>query len=128
MREESRNWWAQALADLKAGESNLESAQYFVCAFLSQQAAEKALKAVYIERLRQAAPKSHNLVRLGQELSLPSDLVSALRHLNPAYTTSRYPDAANGLPVEAFDRGMAEALLRDATEVVDWARRELGQP
>lgn len=128
MREESRNWWLQALSDLEVAKSNNSAGHYYACAFFSHQAAEKALKAVYIERLRLAAPKSHNLVGLARELALPAALVHALRELNPSYTTSRYPDAANGLPFEAFDREIAAGLVQVAAGVLEWARRELGQP
>ncbi|TET40056.1 MAG: HEPN domain-containing protein [Dehalococcoidia bacterium] len=126
MRGETRNWWTQALADLEAARAILLIGQYYVCAFLCHQAAEKALKAVIIEKLRELPPKNHNLLRLGERLSLTEGLQAALRRLNPAYTNARYPDAANGVPAEAFDEGMAKDHIAYSERVVEWARKQLG--
>ena len=127
MRQETRNWWTQALADLRAAEVNLSVSQYYVCVFLCHQAAEKALKAVIIETLRELPPKEHNLLRLGDKLSLTEGLQAALRRLNPAYTSARYPDAANGVPAEAFDQQMAQEHIAYGEKVVEWAKKQLGQ-
>lgn len=126
MRGETRNWWTQALADLEAAKVNLSASQYYVCAFLCHQAAEKALKAVIIEKLRELPPKNHNLLRLGERLSLTEGLQAALRRLNPAYTNALYPDAANGVPAEAFDEEMAQDHIAYSERVVEWARKQLG--
>jgi len=126
MRGETRNWWTQALADLEAARAILLIGQYYVCAFLCHQAAEKALKAVIIEKLRELPPKNHNLLRLGERLSLTEGLQAALRRLNPAYTNARYPDAANGVPAEAFDEEMAQDHIAYSERVVEWARKQLG--
>jgi HEPN domain-containing protein len=126
MRAETRNWWTQSLADLEAAKSILLIGQYYVCAFLCHQAAEKALKAVIIETLRELPPRNHNLLRLGERLPLPEGLQAALRRLNPAYTNARYPDAVNGVPAEAFDQEMAQEHVAYSERVVEWARKQLG--
>lgn len=41
----------------------------------------------------------------------------ALRVLNPEYVASRYPNAANGIPAENYDRLKAEGLLSAAEKV-----------
>ncbi|HDD71587.1 MAG TPA: HEPN domain-containing protein, partial [Candidatus Aenigmarchaeota archaeon] len=65
MRPEAENWWKQALEDLDSAKKNLKIKKYYLVAFLSQQAAEKALKALFIELKRRLQPKTHNLIRLG---------------------------------------------------------------
>lgn len=127
MREEVRSWWRQALEDLDAAKDNLGIGRYYVCAFLCQQAAEKALKAVAMETWREANPKTHSLPPLAKALSLPSELQSASRRLNAAYATSRYPDAANGIPAEIFDQEIAQTYLGDAQGIVEWARKRFGE-
>lgn len=119
MREEVRSWWRQALEDLDAGRATLEIGKYYVCAFLCQQAAEKALKAVLMATRRKAFPKTHSLLALAKALSIPLELQSAARRLNSAYVTSRYPDAANGVPAEIFDEGIAQDCLADARKIVE---------
>ena len=47
MRKEAENWWKQALKDFEVAGKNLEIDQYYIVAFLCQQAVEKGLKALY---------------------------------------------------------------------------------
>jgi len=126
MRPESSSWWQQALADLVAAEANLSVEQHHVCAFLCQQAAEKALKAMIIEIRRTAPPATHSLPVLGRMVEAPRRLMTDLRRLNLAYTTARYPDAANGVPADMYDAEIAQAHLASARRVVNWVRERLG--
>ena len=45
--EEARRWFAQAIRDLKAAEDSLRVGNYEWACFQAQQAAEKAVKALY---------------------------------------------------------------------------------
>ena len=94
---------------------------------MCQQAVEKAFKAIWIQRFREMPPKTHDLVELAERLSVPADFSTALRDINPAYATARYPDAANGLPSRAFDEKIAQRHLEGAERVMDWCGKELGQ-
>lgn len=120
MREEVILWFEQAKDDLKNAEKNLAQDIYYVCAFLSQQAAEKALKAYYIKTKREIPVKTHNLITLGKALEVPEEILSYLRELNSDYVTTRYPDAANGLPSEIFDKAIALDHMTKAQEVMSW--------
>ncbi len=55
MRNEASNWWKQALKDLETASKNLEIEEYYVTAFFSQQATEKALKALYLDKLMESS-------------------------------------------------------------------------
>ena len=57
LREEAKNWWIQAKNDPDAANKNLEMKLYYVAAFLSQQATETALKALYIAK-KKALPEN----------------------------------------------------------------------
>ncbi|ACS34619.1 Nucleotide-binding protein, containing HEPN domain [Thermococcus gammatolerans EJ3] len=57
MRNEARLLWEQALEDLKTAEALIDVKRYYASVFFSQQAAEKALKALYIEVKREFPPK-----------------------------------------------------------------------
>lgn len=125
MRPEAQAWWTQGEHDLEAARRMLEAGVFFAAAFLCHQAAEKWLKAVYIETKRELPPKTHNLVELGKLLGVPEEVMHALRLLNPEYVASRYPDAANGVPAENYDRRRAEGLLSAAQGVRAWATSAL---
>ncbi|RJQ33409.1 MAG: HEPN domain-containing protein [Actinobacteria bacterium] len=126
MREEASLWYEQAQDDLKYAESNLNSGIYYICAFLSQQSAEKALKALYIETKREIPTKTHNLIKLGKELDASEEMLDFLREINPAFITTRYPDAANGKPTEMFDERIAKEHLEKAKEVLKWVQSKIG--
>ena len=125
MREEVYNWWEQSLKDLESAKKNLSIESYYVTAFLSQQAAEKALKALYIYKLKDSPGKTHSLLRLGREVGIPSEFYHGLRKLNPDFILTRYPDVADGVPYELYDEKIAIDKLKLAEEVLEWVKKEL---
>jgi HEPN domain-containing protein len=120
MREEVRRWVEQGRAELAMARSLVESGGYSGAAFHCHQAAEMLMKGLWIHRKRSAAPRFHDLVQLGVELQVPEAVRAALRRLNPEYVVSRYPDAANGIPAQNYDRARAQDLLALAESVERW--------
>lgn len=122
MRREAANWAREAEYDLMRARRALEQGDYALCAFMPQQAAEKALKAAIIALRRELPPRTHDLTRLYQELrgvvQLPDDVVENLPTLSQYYITSRYPNAGLEVPSESFTRTQAEAALRITETVV----------
>ncbi len=117
MRPESELLWKQGLEDLKTAEVLLETGRYYASVFFSHQAAEKFLKAAFVEVKREIYPKTHNLVELGKELGL-YEVMEDLMELNPEYSITRYPDAANGLPAEMHSEFTAKKHLERARRVM----------
>ena len=66
MREETKNWLKQAEMDFETAKGNVEIKKYYATAFFCQQTAEKALKAMALEKLREPA-RSHNLLELAKK-------------------------------------------------------------
>jgi HEPN domain-containing protein len=64
-------------------------------------------------------------VDLCQALSAPLSVLLSARDLNPSYTVARYPDAANGVPEEMYDRPQAESCLKHSKRILAWVRRLL---
>lgn len=125
MRPEVENWVKQAEADLENAAKNIKIKAYYVTAFLSQQAAEKILKALFIKKYADLPPKTHTLYKLGQEVKAPKDILVLLRKLTPEFLVTRYPDAAAGVPAEIYDETAASESLECADKVVKWAKRKL---
>lgn len=119
MRDETRSWLAQAREDLETAKF-LATSRYYAAVFFAQQAAEKALKALYIEVHRDFPPKNHNLLELCRALSAPADILEAARELNPEYFTTRYPDAAVGIPAEMYSEQSAKVHLEACEKVMTW--------
>jgi len=127
MRNEARLLWEQALEDLKTAEALISVDRYYASVFFSQQAAEKALKALYIEVLREFPPKTHSLLRLADDLEIKDeDVIDAVLDLNPEYIVTRYPDAANEVPARIYNRRMAVEHLEKAKKVIEFCRQRLG--
>ncbi|MGH2610987.1 MAG: HEPN domain-containing protein, partial [Tepidiformaceae bacterium] len=90
---------------------------------LANQAVEKYLKGTWIALKGEAAPHTHSLTELGDRLGVPAQTREHLAYLNADYTTARYPDAANGIPYEVYDRPTAERKVQAAQEALEWLRR-----
>lgn len=125
MREEVCNWWEQSLKDFESAKKNLSIESYYVTAFLSQQAVEKALKALYIYKLKDSPGKTHSLLHLGRDVGIPSKYYHGLRKLNPDFILTRYPDVADGVPYELYDEEIALEKLKLAEGVLEWVKKEL---
>jgi HEPN domain-containing protein len=113
----------QAERDLVSARGTIEIGSYEVAAFLAHQAVEKYLKATWMHTRAEASPRTHSLTELGDALGVPKSHRKHLVYLNPDYVTSRYPDAANGVPYEIYDRETAEAKVKAAQEALEWLRQ-----
>lgn len=135
MRREARLWIDAAHEDLVDADDAMHRGRWFRAAFFSQQAVEKALKALFFIVRREEPPHMHTVTELYRLLkesnfTLPRDLEEQLYILNKYYTITRYPDAANGLPSEAVDRLEAEraySLARSVVRVVEEYTRACSQ-
>src|SRR3989344_2960716 len=94
MKEEVKRWWNKANDDLRKAKDNLNIKNYDLSSFLCQQAVEKALKALLIEK-KGDFPKIHDLFRLGKLVGLDEDLLKYCESLTSVYVETRYPDISN---------------------------------
>ena len=124
MREEVNNWFKQAKADLRSSGNCRESGDYYMSVFASQQAVEKAMKALCLHKLK-AYPKGHSIIFLAQQLDVPESMMSGIRDLNPEYLSTRYPDMAAGIPAELYDDKIAQRHFQTAQEVVEWVSQQI---
>jgi len=126
VREEVRRLWLQALEDLKTAEVLLEAGRFYASVFFSQQAAEKALKALYIHERAEMPPRTHNLLDLLEALGVADEaLRDAAMGLTPEYVVTRCPDAANGVPAVLYNREMAATHLYKARLIVNFVEKRL---
>ena len=115
------HWWRLARYDLDTAKALLASARYLYVAFLCQQAAEKALKAVFVEKKGAVAPRVHGLIRLAQDAGVDMDAgrKDLLARLSPFSVLGRYPPVAVD-PETALDRVAAAELLAQTEELLAW--------
>ena len=126
---EATRWILQAENDLGFAQLALQEGYHSQACFISQQAAEKALKSVAYGRGDRFVV-GHSLQELLNGLvgayGEMESLREAVRRLDQYYVATRYPDALpGGLPFETFSNGQAEEAVEMASEIVTSSRAYL---
>ena len=123
------DWFRQAEADLRHARHALEDGDFEWSCFAAQQAAEKALKAVF-QKLGMEA-WGHTLTALIG--NLPPDarptpeLIDCARTLDKHYIPTRYPNSFDtGAPTDFYTRQDAEQAIRCAEALLEFCRRQIG--
>lgn len=121
MREAARKWVEQAQYDLETARAMLAAERHLYVLFCCQQAAEKALKALIVERSGEFPPRIHSLPRLAQScgLSLEEEVLDFFAELSAFYVQTRYPEEIESLGA-GITREKAEAALVKTEETMQW--------
>ena len=120
----------QAEGDLEHARSDLAGRFYDWACFSSQQAAEKAVKAVFIRMGAEAW--GHSVADLLYELTkrhqVPEELIDLALELDKAYIPARYPDAhPSGSPRTRYTAQEAKRLVEHAERIVQFCAHLLSQ-
>ncbi len=126
--ERSADWMRQADLDLSQATDSLRLAHYEWACYAAEQAAEKAVKALF---------QSFNLDAWGHTISilltkLPADvipeqeLIDGAKVLDKHYTLSRYPNGFDsGAPGDLYTKGEAETAVKIAGEIIAFCKNHL---
>lgn len=118
--KEVKRWVEKAVKDLSDAEFNLSGKRFEVAAFLSHQAAEKALKALYILRFKRLW-KTHDLVGILTEVKGNKALLKLCEDLNRHYIETRYPTETE------YTEKIASDAIKKARKVVEWVKGKIGK-
>ena len=121
--ERSKDWLEQGKRDLEHARSDLSEAFYEWACFSAQQAADKAVKAVF-QKLG-AEAWGHSVADLLLELkgkhAVPQELIDLALELDKAYIPTRYPNAhPSGSPKTRYTRAEAERLIGHAQKIIEF--------
>lgn len=131
--EEARRWFEEAEYDIEAAEDVLEDGRFNWACFIAQQAAEKAVKSLYIargedvERVHSISALIKGDTRRGISgiPDLEEELESAME-LDRHYIATRYPNGVpNGKPFEFYSEEKAEECVKRARRLVTACRKML---
>ena len=128
--ERSGDWIRQARRDLEAAEHQLAGKFYEWACFLAQQAAEKAIKAVFQKLGAEAFGHSVAglLSSLPEKFRPSRELIDLAKELDKAYIPTRYPNAhPEGAPYELYTRAEAERLIGYARKVIKFCENILSE-
>ena len=128
--ERSADWMDQAEGDLEHARSDLKGGFYDWACFSSQQAAEKAVKAVF-QKLG-AEAWGHSVADLLEELSksrrIPEELMDLALELDKVYIPARYPNAhPSGSPRKRYTKNEAQRIIEYAARIVNFCKGLLSE-
>lgn len=115
--KQAEKWLEKAGKDLGTARVNLEGQEYEAAAFYSHQAAEKALKALYILKFKRLW-KTHDLVGLAASVKATS-LLTTCEQLTRHYIETRYPTETE------YTEEVSEKALEMAERVVKWVLKKM---
>jgi len=117
----TEDWLRQARKDLGHAEKSTEIGDYEWACFAAQQAAEKAVKAVFQALGGNAFGHSAYMLlrRLPKGSKASDDILESAKTLDKHYVPSRYPNLhPEGAPMDYYTRREAEEATRIATQII----------
>jgi HEPN domain-containing protein len=129
---EARRWRDQAADDLQYARYSANGGFHAQACFVSQQVAEKALKAIHYARGARAV-LGHSVVALLDALKPPAPELTALRSqamdLDLFYIPTRYPNGlVSGTPAGAFGPTQSAHAISAAEAILAAVNKVLGLP
>ena len=119
----SRDWMDQAEGDLEHARSDMERGFFDWACFSAQQAAEKAVKAVFQGMGAEAWGHSVSdlLMELAKTREVSEGLINGALELDKAYIPARYPNAhPSGSPRRRFTKDEARRLIDHAAGILEF--------
>mgnify|MGYP001607564435 FL=1 len=121
MPSRAEDWFRQASRDLDHARRSLSGGDFEWACFAAQQAAEKALKALYQKAGAEARGHAVNglLEKLPPAFAADPGLAGAARLLDRHYIPARYPNAyPEGAPHEYYTKADAEEAIANAERIL----------
>jgi len=123
-KDDSDRWFRQAKADIRAAQGSIKNNSYEWACFQSQQAAEKALKALWY--YYSIDPWGHSVAKLIQEFPQNEDkellntLLNEAKELDKLYIPTRYPNGLPDLtPSEIFTSEEASRAIKTSKVIIE---------
>src|SRR5271157_1683082 len=129
--DRSKDWFAQAESDLEFGKTAASTGHHEWAAFIAQQSAEKAVKAL-VQALR-GAVRGHSITEILRSLppsvKVSQEVLQSAQALDKVYVTSRYPNGfASGRPADYFNGTDSQDFLEHARRILEFCRSQIHRP
>lgn len=118
----------QAYSDLSAAEDSAGSLHFEWACFQAQQAAEKALKALFISKGGESRIHSinHLLASLPEDIKAGDQMRYAAKELDKYYIPTRYPDSfSTGIPKDFFTIDDARRAIANAKKIIGFTEEHI---
>lgn len=119
-------WFKQAEYDIETANIMLSGGRYIYAVFMAHLAIEKTLKGIWAFKLKEDAPKTHNLVYLYSKLSLelPEDIQKIIDELNHVSIPTRYPETLDKL-FNNFPKDRTESIILNSKKALSWLKNQI---
>ena len=126
-----KDWFRQAQADLEHARHSLDAGDYEWSCFAAHQAAEKALKSVFMKQGTDAWGHTVTVLmgNLLEGLNEPSsELIKAGRILDKFYIPTRYPNGFDsGAPTDYYTPEEAEMAITQAEVILEFCNLQISK-
>ena len=119
-----RDWLAQGERDLQRAELDIRFAYWEWACFTSQQAAEKACKALLMNRGTTVWGYAITpMLRKFEDDLIPENIVESAQLLDAYYIPTRYPNGfAEGMPADYFNEPKAIEAVDAARNIIQFCK------
>jgi HEPN domain-containing protein len=123
------DWFRQGEADLRHSKNALKDGDFEWSCFAAQQAAEKAVKAVFQKEGMDAW--GHTVTALVGNLpkhrKAPEEVVNCAKLLDKHYIPTRYPNGFDsGAPTDFYTKEEAQRAIQCAASIIEFCRHQIG--
>ena len=126
LMDRSLDWLEQSKRDLIAAKKMYESKIYEWSCFLSQQAAEKAVKAVCEKKKIECWGHSISIILKKLFNNVPKDIIDYAKILDRYYIPTRYPNGfETGSPKDYYTEKDAREAIEYAQKIIDFCEEHI---
>lgn len=125
MVERSADWYKQAERDLKSARAQLGAEFFEWACFIAQQAAEKAVKALYQKFSGEAWGHSvYDLLKgIAEKVDVPEEVFESAKGLDRFYIPARYPNGwSSGFPGEYITKKDAKDAISNSKKILRFCK------
>ncbi|MCJ7774716.1 MAG: HEPN domain-containing protein [Desulfobacterales bacterium] len=128
MPERSKDWLDQAIRDLEKAKLDVKWKYFEWACFTAQQAAEKAVKALfqYIHADAWGHSVSGLLKALPNEIAVSESMVEIAIMLDRYYIPTRYPNGFDsGMPKDYFTKKDGDDAVKSAGKIIEFCKSKI---
>jgi HEPN domain-containing protein len=125
MHNKRTEWLKQADYDMETAKFMVSGQRYFYAVFMCHMAVEKALKGLYLYRLQELPPKTHNLIYLLDKIGIRPDEQTGkfIARLSEANIATRYPEDLERLQTH-FTLLVTARIVDQTKDVLEWIKKQ----